>query len=525
MNLTTTPLPVERSQGSVSALVARFQTAANRDQEAATRDTSRRTSLGPSGLAGLTSPILSASSGAGGVSGLPGGGLGAVSRASDVGGKVTGNAGGSKKEEVERTPAAASVAPPKPASPVQPPKKDAPIPTPSPTEKPTCPRKSTSSTLPTPSQSSTPSAKPSALGRSQSVKQPSTTSKRLTPSHTGATSRTVSSPASHILSPPQKPRDGSMSPAPLNPQLTGTPSKPTASFLAKAKSPPARASSAMGGEGRKSSVGSREGVKSPRSSLGRSSGAAVGPRTSASDHPEQKEENEKKSSVRSSSGSRLMQGTAASRARAAANAAGALPSSTVKSPPTKARPRVSSNHATAKHTPDKSSATKPSPSASIPTSSTVQGKDAEKPKPTLGPGSRMPKPRLGLAAARERKTGDEIEAEGKAEEKKEGFSAPVINASNAGSNKDHSTDIPPTSPSPSPLPTSNTVPNPTLSTAQPEVTQTKQVGDVNEELGEKDGEVNVGFEEVAGDDQGSALRKEKLGREDDEDELDEIPDI
>ncbi|WRT63441.1 uncharacterized protein IL334_000346 [Kwoniella shivajii] len=44
---TVRPLPVERSQGSVSALVARFQTAANRDIEATARE-SRRASLQPS---------------------------------------------------------------------------------------------------------------------------------------------------------------------------------------------------------------------------------------------------------------------------------------------------------------------------------------------------------------------------------------------------------------------------------------------------------------------------------------------
>ncbi|WWC57921.1 uncharacterized protein I303_100456 [Kwoniella dejecticola CBS 10117] len=44
------PLPVERSQGSVSALVARFQTAANRDAEATARE-NRRASLQPSASA------------------------------------------------------------------------------------------------------------------------------------------------------------------------------------------------------------------------------------------------------------------------------------------------------------------------------------------------------------------------------------------------------------------------------------------------------------------------------------------
>ncbi|WVW81587.1 hypothetical protein I302_103582 [Kwoniella bestiolae CBS 10118] len=47
----TMPLPVERSQGSVSALVARFQTAANRDAEATARE-NRRASLQPSSAGG-----------------------------------------------------------------------------------------------------------------------------------------------------------------------------------------------------------------------------------------------------------------------------------------------------------------------------------------------------------------------------------------------------------------------------------------------------------------------------------------
>ncbi|WWC67017.1 uncharacterized protein I206_100924 [Kwoniella pini CBS 10737] len=134
--------------------------------------------------------------------------------------------------------------------------------------------------------SSTTSTKPLVSG-------PTSTPKPLVPTHTGPARRPTSSAQSHGT------------PSPLKPQLTGTPNKPTASSLAKARIPSGSLntpSSDTNSTKRESlSLGKNTGAKA-RSSIGRDSlSPSPGPNSSGP----------------KSTGSRLLQGTAASRAKAA----------------------------------------------------------------------------------------------------------------------------------------------------------------------------------------------------------------
>ncbi|WVF66469.1 hypothetical protein IAT40_001209 [Kwoniella sp. CBS 6097] len=119
------PLPVERSQGSVSALVARFQNAADRDKEAAARE-SRRSSLVPPGSSSRRSSASASASGYGyahsssngpspAASPLPGGtprlssSSGALPPFEDIEKDEQGQEGQEEKEEILKSPVRADI--------------------------------------------------------------------------------------------------------------------------------------------------------------------------------------------------------------------------------------------------------------------------------------------------------------------------------------------------------------------------------------------------------------------------------
>jgi hypothetical protein len=153
-------------------------------------------------------------------------------------------------------------------------------------------------------------------------------SKRLTPSHTGPP-RSTPRPAT-AENPHATP-----TPAPLRPHVTGTPSKPTASSLAKARTP--------AGAGLDSHTTPSSGPERRAMSLGRASGSAARASLGAGATHTHTPASTKKGVTGETDGSplshtksastpsrtsmvstsRLLQGTAASRARAAANAANA----------------------------------------------------------------------------------------------------------------------------------------------------------------------------------------------------------
>jgi len=137
------------------------------------------------------------------------------------------------------------------------------------------PRPSTTQKTPLPSSTKTPRPAPSSFSRG--------TASKLTPSHTGPLKRPSST----------TPGSSSISPTPLRPQITGTPSKHTASSLAKAKEASERRQSLQ---------------------LGRSSSQR---QSLAKEVPKSTPPSVTRTTV-SSSASRLMQGTASSRAKAAA---------------------------------------------------------------------------------------------------------------------------------------------------------------------------------------------------------------
>jgi len=138
------------------------------------------------------------------------------------------------------------------------------------------PRLSTAQKTPLPYTTKTPRPAPSSFSRG--------TASKLTPSHTGPLKRPSST----------TPGSSSISPTPFRPQITGTPSKPTASSLAKAKEASERRQSLQMGRG-----------SSQKQSLTKETPKSTPP-----------------SAVRTTvsySASRLLQGTASSRAKAAAS--------------------------------------------------------------------------------------------------------------------------------------------------------------------------------------------------------------
>ena len=137
------------------------------------------------------------------------------------------------------------------------------------------PRPSTAQKTPLPSTTKTPRPAPSSFSRG--------TASKLTPSHTGPLKRPSST----------TPGSSSISPTPLRPQITGTPSKPTASSLARAKEASERRQSLQ--MGRRSSQ---------KQSLTKGTPKSTPPSAMRTTVP--------------SSASRLLQGTASSRAKAAA---------------------------------------------------------------------------------------------------------------------------------------------------------------------------------------------------------------
>ncbi|WVR03418.1 hypothetical protein IAU60_000409 [Kwoniella sp. DSM 27419] len=139
---------------------------------------------------------------------------------------------------------------------------------------------------------------------------------RLTPSHTGPAPRR-SSVASSTPSVP----------SPLKPHLTGTPSKPTASSLAKARSPNAFMSPPSGAGNKSAGRASLSLGKAAGKSTGHKRAQTTGTSPSPSPSPftskapvmdRAQAGSDTPSKVRTPTGSRLLQGTAASRARAAA---------------------------------------------------------------------------------------------------------------------------------------------------------------------------------------------------------------
>ncbi|WWC85611.1 uncharacterized protein L201_000475 [Kwoniella dendrophila CBS 6074] len=129
------------------------------------------------------------------------------------------------------------------------------------------------------------------------------TPKPLVASHTGPSGSSIRRPSSSA--------QGNV-PSPLKPQLTGTPSKPTASSLAKARIPSATTPNSTTKSTKRESL-----------SLGKSSGSVTrssigrGDSTSPSPAGNTKDISSTPSKISSSGGSRLLQGTAASRARSA----------------------------------------------------------------------------------------------------------------------------------------------------------------------------------------------------------------
>ncbi|EIW67833.1 hypothetical protein TREMEDRAFT_63725 [Tremella mesenterica DSM 1558] len=489
------PLPVERSQGSVSALVARFQTAADRDRDAQAREASKGPRSSGSfsrrsssfGFAPSIDSLSPAPTGSGMSPDLHGGVAGIKDEAMEMeilkdpqelsGGKkinegdekvaeitnITPSHEPSQKEHVDNAPPTLSQSinqtksikpssnvkdsPRKPSSPIatktttggvvhkpivgsnttqknQPSiitkspqrnttttaavsptsptnqiKKSNPISPSQPAKSPTTTSRvvsrpknfSSSTTTPHPGISSTPKDSPIKPPSISSVRQPKIPqTSRLVPNMTGPRHR---SPSASTVG-------GITSPPPLRPHLTGTPSKPTASFLAKQR--PAH-----------SSEEKRKSTPSNTMSLGRNAGSRISsasrpaPRKSIEQDVKISQPTSPTTSKQSTTGSRLLQGTAASRARAA-NVSPKTDKST-NSPSNKVTSlRNVSNSMSSGKTPSKSP-TSPTTkingnsnaSATALSSKKSLGKvpsDIQK-TPAVG---RSPIGRLGLAAAREK---------------------------------------------------------------------------------------------------------------------------
>jgi hypothetical protein len=189
----------------------------------------------------------------------------------------------------------------------------------------------------------TPRPAPSSFSRPTATT--TTTASNLTPSHTGSLKRASST----------TPGSSSISPTPLRPQITGTPSKHTASSLAKAKE---------ASEKRKSlSLGKSSG-HAARQSLSGVRGETIKPKAGGESTPV-------KTTTGPSSGSRLLQGTASSRAKAAA----AQPAS-----PTRAKSVKAGSSGT---TPVKGTPTKKA--GSTPVKSVINGQKSISDNPTETP--------------------------------------------------------------------------------------------------------------------------------------------
>nr|ODN98933.1 hypothetical protein L204_02901 [Cryptococcus depauperatus CBS 7855] len=438
------PLPVERSQGSVSALVARFQTAADRDRDCKEKE-GKRVSLGLGGGPGTTGR-----------------------KASDFDSHTRDkekDEGLSEKETrkllteyaPKESPLSISTCQPTPAKdaasfasaalttaalPLE--GKDQKLPpvnghiSPSPQTRPQSqtPEPLCSNQVPN-SRQTTSVVKAKSPSRSKTSTPPSTNSvgKLFAPSLTdrphllAASKAKPSQTGDHDTTQERTLTQQSHPaiPAPLKLHLTGPLSKPTASFLAKTKTPPSSngIKSLPNTEGAKSSLRRKESVKSPstsseKGSLGRTSGRTSltkadtrnGLKTPEKGNQVKNEKiahADKKTNGPTSmvSGSRLMQGTAASRARAAAN--------TQSNPPSHTRSQSYTSAAS------KTGAKTVRPRASNPSSSPIQSKSATKrvqPKSSItreaGDKDDYGKPtipigRIGLAAAREKPTMEELD--------------------------------------------------------------------------------------------------------------------
>ncbi|KIR37498.1 extensin [Cryptococcus deuterogattii MMRL2647] len=373
------PLPVERSQGSVSALVARFQTAANREKEASEREKEKDRGRVSLGEGRRVNDVVAAKEGVGNVdsSSQPTASANAKTvpiGSSDEEDTRKGNGNAPDTQTHFRSPHAS------PNATSQSRNNTARV---SPSTPSTTPAKSTVVT-------STKSPPP----RTSSIKTPPTLSKPRTLSTQNSAKQTNVLPSPSSITSPSSTlaNDNNSTSIPLKPQLTGTPSKPTASSLAKTRSPPSSnapsnmpmrsppvvddPTAARVERRSSSSFGRQDGVKSPlsssgslkgRSSLGRAASARlsqtkspeatstisrqrrVSENGSGSPQPQEKKKESKSAteSIGRAAGSRLMQATAASRARAAANtnAHSSLISSNTHAPvsstPPSARPRTS----------------------------------------------------------------------------------------------------------------------------------------------------------------------------------------
>ncbi|WWD22272.1 hypothetical protein CI109_106763 [Kwoniella shandongensis] len=279
----------------------------------------------------------------------------------------------------------------------------------------TTPRNRLSNASTTQGQTSTSSAhKTTPSATIPSASQPT---KPLTPNATGPLAPRPPRPASSLSPSTSTPHH----PSPLKPHLTGTPSKPTASSLAKARSPPASAQQHTPASGEK---GPRQSL-----SLGKASGSGVKVSSrrlgSASPSPasgagavktgERSDTPTRKNTISGNTSSRLLQGTAASRARAAAAAASAAaghPTSLSQNTPAKSSttpskntttstPKTATSASKAKSTPSTKTAstTTPNSAAKVKTNGTPTSTPINAAPERIPPVGRSPIGRLGLAAA------------------------------------------------------------------------------------------------------------------------------
>ncbi|OXM76775.1 extensin [Cryptococcus neoformans Bt63] len=464
------PLPVERSQGSVSALVARFQIAANKEKEASEREKEKDRGRVSLREGRRVSDVVAAKEGVSNAD------LASQSTAcsnaktvpidsSDEKDIIKGNAPENQSHPLWH------------ASPITTLQNGNDTACVSPSTSSTTPAKSTFHSSTKSSLDRTSSIKPPARSTPAEVKDQSETDKPRTLSTQHSAKETSVPPSpSTATSPPSTTANGSTSTsAPLKPQLTGTPSKPTASSLAKTRSPPSSHTpgsmsmrspppvdnlTAAGAKRRNSSsFGRRDSLKSPlsssgsltrRSSLGRAASARlsqsrspeatstvsgqrrVSENGSASPQPQgkNKEGRNVKGPIGRAAGSRLMQGTAASRARMAANTDAHSSSissnshvpisrtSPVSTNVTRPRASISTPASNSKkptsNENSNSSGKRPTPKSNSkdatilrPNVSSVAKEGKE--KPAMKPIGRNPVGRLGLAAAREKKSENEDE--------------------------------------------------------------------------------------------------------------------
>ncbi|KJE00087.1 extensin [Cryptococcus gattii NT-10] len=464
------PLPVERSQGSVSALVARFQTAANKEKEASEREKEKDRGRVSLGEGRRVSDVVAAKEAVGNVDSS------SQPTASASAKTVPIDSSDEKDTIKENAPQAQTHPRPPHASP-----------TATSQSRIDTARVSPSTPSTTPAKSAVISSTKSSLGRASSIKTParstpaqiqgqSKANKPRTHSTQNSAKQTSVLPSPSSITSPSSTlaKDNNSTSTPLKPQLTGTPSKPTASSLAKTRSspssnppsnmrmrsPPVVDDPTAGRAERRSSssFGRQDGIKSPlsspgsltgKSSLGRAASARLSQTKSplatstisrqrrvsenGSGSPQPQEEKKESKSVTESiggaAGSRLMQGTAASRARAAANTNphSSLISSNSHNPISSTSPSTS-----AKITRPRASISTPVSNSKKPVSNGNNDSNAKGPTlksnpkdlPALRPNvssvakdeegnpgvksvGKNPMGRLGLAAAREKKDGNE----------------------------------------------------------------------------------------------------------------------